>query len=105
VAARGNDLPGALGFVNQVRTPCTSPLAEPVACLPALTLTDVPTRDVMLDAILRERYYELYLQALRWSDLRRFGKAVKYRFMMVSRTECTNNPNAPPELCQLQTVN
>ena len=105
VAARNGDLPAALNFLNQVRTPCSSTLAEPVACLPALTLADVPNQQAMLDAILRERYYELYLQALRWSDLRRFGKAVKYRFMMVSRVECTNNPNAPPELCQLQTVN
>lgn len=105
VRARGNDLTGALDMLNQVRTQCTSQLDEPVACLPALTPADVPTQAAMLDAILRERYYELFLQGLYWSDLRRFGKPVKYEFMMVHRGECQNNPNAPAEVCQLQTTN
>ena len=105
VLARQNNLQGALDLVNQVRVPCTSALDEPIACLPALTLTDAPTQQAVLDVILRERYYELYLQGVRWSDLRRFGKPVKYRFMMVSRAECTNNPSAPDELCADQTTN
>jgi hypothetical protein len=105
VLARQNNLQAALDLLNQVRTQCTSTLVEPVACLPALTLANVSTQQAMLDAILRERYYELYLQGLYWSDLRRFGKPVKYKFMMVSAIECLNNQNAPPELCQTQTVN
>lgn len=104
VAARSGDLAGALTLLNQVRTPCTSPLNEPVACLPALTALDVPTEAAMLDAILLERQYELYLQGVRWSDLRRFGKPLKYQFMMVSRAECQNNPSAPAELCLPQTT-
>lgn len=99
VLARQGDLPGALVLVNEVRTPCSSPLNEPVACLPALTLADVPTQQAMLDQILLEREYELYLQAVRWSDLRRFGKPLKYEFMMVSEAECERNANTPPELC------
>jgi hypothetical protein len=45
-----------------------------VACLPALTATDLPNQADVLDQILWERRYELYLQAVRWSDLRRFGE-------------------------------
>ncbi len=99
VYARQNNLAQALIALNEVRTPCTSSLDEPVACLPPLTILDVPTQAAMLDAILRERRYELYLQGVHWSDLRRFGKHLKYNFMMVSSVECGNNPNAPPELC------
>lgn len=100
VHARRDDLGQALTLVNQVRTQCSSPLNEPVACLPALTAADVPNQQAMLDAILREREYELYLQGLRWSDLRRFGRPVKYQFMSVPSTECTRNQNAPIELCR-----
>ncbi|MGQ0562911.1 MAG: RagB/SusD family nutrient uptake outer membrane protein, partial [Gemmatimonadota bacterium] len=105
VAARQNNLPEARTLLNQVRTQCTSALNEPVACLPELTTTDVPNQQAMLAAILRERQYELFLQGLRWSDLRRFGKPAKYQFMMVARGECTNHQNAPAEVCQLQTTN
>lgn len=99
VLARQDDLEGALVLVNEVRTPCSSPLNEPVACLPALTLAQVPTQQAMLDRILHEREYELYLQGLRWSDLRRFGEETKYEFMMVSELECERNVNTPRELC------
>jgi starch-binding outer membrane protein, SusD/RagB family len=100
VYARQNNLPDALIQLNAVRTPCTSTLPEPIACLPALTLAQVPTQAAMLDAIYRERQYELYLQGLHWSDARRFGRPMKYLFLMVSRPECERNPSAPPEVCQ-----
>jgi starch-binding outer membrane protein, SusD/RagB family len=102
VAARQNRLDDALTFLNQVRTPCTSALPEPVACLPALTLAEVPTQAAMLAAILRERRYELYMQGLRWSDLRRFGQPVKYQWMPVPITECGRNSNVPQDLCAAQ---
>ena len=103
VYARQNNLAQALVLLNQVRTPCTSTLAEPIACLPALTLADIPTQQAMLDAILRERQYELFVSGLAWSDLRRFGKPVKYQFMLVSSAECVRNSNAPTELCNTTT--
>jgi starch-binding outer membrane protein, SusD/RagB family len=105
VAARQNRLNDALGFVNEVRTQCASPHPEPLACLPALTLADVPTQEAMLDEILKQRRYELYLQHVRWSDLRRFGKPVKYQWMPVPITECDRNTNTPPALCQPQPAN
>jgi hypothetical protein len=100
VLARQNNLAQALILLNQVRTPCTSALAEPVACLPALTAAQVATQATMLDAILRARQYELFVQGVSWSDLRRFGRQVKYPYMMVSSSECTRNAKAPPELCR-----
>jgi starch-binding outer membrane protein, SusD/RagB family len=100
VAARENRLfPDALGYVNEVRTQCTSALPEPVACLPALTAVDVPTQAAMLAEILEQRRYELYLQHLRWSDLRRFGQPVKYEWMPVSLAECDRNTNVPVAQC------
>lgn len=107
VAARQNNLPAALIFVNQVRTQCDddTPHPEPTACLPPLLLTDVPTQGAMLDEILLQRRYELYLQGVRWEDLRRFGEVVKYEFMPVPITECDRNPNTPPELCAPQPAN
>lgn len=105
VAARQNRLVDALAFVNAVRTPCSSPLPEPVACLPALTLPDVPTQAAMLAEILKQRRYELYLQGLRWSDLRRFGQPVKYQWMPVPITECGRNSSAPADLCAAQPAN
>ncbi|HSJ30554.1 MAG TPA: hypothetical protein VK933_03910, partial [Longimicrobiales bacterium] len=59
-----------------------------------------PTRDAMLAEILRQRRFELYLQHLRWSDLRRFGQPVKFMWMPVPITECDRNSAAPRELCQ-----
>jgi starch-binding outer membrane protein, SusD/RagB family len=103
VYARQNNLAQALTLLNQVRTPCTSALPEPVACLPALTTADVPTQAAMLDAIYRERQYELYLQGMHWSDARRFGKPLKYTYLMVSRPECDRNTAAPTDICQSST--
>jgi starch-binding outer membrane protein, SusD/RagB family len=105
VAARQNRLTDALGYVNDVRTQCSSTADEPVACLPPLTPADVPTQDAMLDEILRQRRYELYLQNVRWSDLRRFGEPLKYQWMPVSISECDRNPNTPVELCAAEPGN
>lgn len=95
VHARQGRLDQALTLVNAVRTQCTSALAEPVACLPARTAEQLPTQAAILAEILRQRQYELYLQGLRWSDLRRFGQPVKYPFMPVPTIECDRNQSAP----------
>lgn len=100
VHARQDRLADALEWVNAVRTQCSSPVNEPLACLPALEADDVPTQAAILAEILRQRRYELYLQGLRWSDLRRFDQPMKYQFMPVPSTECARNPNTPQELCQ-----
>ncbi len=99
VHARSGNLAQALALVNAVRTQCSSPLPEPVACIPALTAADVPTQGAMLDAILEERGFELYLQAVRWADLRRFGAPTKYTFMPIPVAECDRNTNTPQDLC------
>jgi starch-binding outer membrane protein, SusD/RagB family len=101
VHARNNELPQARTLINEVRTQCSSPHPEPVACLPALDATDLPTQADVLAQILHERRYELYLQGVRWSDLRRFNQPVKYEFMPIPVTECDRNNNAPtgPGLC------
>lgn len=105
VAARQNRLVDALMYVNEVRTQCSSTVDEPVACLPPLLLTQVPTQEAMLEEILRQRRYELYLQNLRWSDLRRFNEPVKYDWMPVSIAECDRNPNTPDALCAPEPAN
>jgi len=101
VQARQGNLGPARDLLNQVRTQCESALPEPVACLPALDADDLPTQQDVLDQILWERRYELYLQGVRWSDLRRFGEETKYQFMPIPITECDRNTNAPtgPGLC------
>lgn len=95
VHARQGRLPEALGLVNAVRTDCDAAVDEPAACLPALTMEDVGTQAAMLQEILRQRRYELYLQGVRWSDLRRFGAPMKYTFMPVPTSECDRNDLAP----------
>lgn len=100
VYARRGDIALAREQVNEVRTQCSSAIDEPVACLPPLTLLQATTEEAMLEEILRQRRYELYLQAVRWSDLRRFGQPVKYEFMPVPTSECERNQSTPQELCQ-----
>ncbi|MGH7475675.1 MAG: RagB/SusD family nutrient uptake outer membrane protein [Longimicrobiales bacterium] len=102
IHARQGNLAAAIALINEVRTQCSSVLDEPVACLPPYVPL-LPTQQQVLDQILYEREYELYLQAVRWSDLRRFGEPVKYEFMMVPRSECDRNANAPTDICQLST--
>lgn len=106
VHARQNNLPQALLLLNQVRQHCPTPNTgtDPGACLPPLLITDVPTQQAMLDAIYRERQYELFLMGMHWSDARRFGRPLKYDFLMVSRPECERNANAPAEVCQTTTL-
>jgi hypothetical protein len=106
VYARQNNLAQALLLLNQVRQHCPNPNTgtDPGACLPPLVITDVPTQTAMLDAIYRERQYELFLMGMHWSDARRFGRPLKYEFLMVSRPECERNINSPAEVCQTSTL-
>jgi len=96
VHARANRLSEARALINAVRTQCnpTAP-GEPVACLPALSDAQLATQGAILAEILRQRGYELYLQNLRWEDLRRFGAPLKYAFNRYPLAECDLNTNAP----------
>jgi hypothetical protein len=71
--ARQNNLANALTELNNVRTKTTD-AAGIGAGLPALTSTDLPTQQAMLDQIYKERLYELFISPLRLGDTRRFGK-------------------------------
>lgn len=94
--ARSNRIPEARTLVNAVRTQCTpSAPGEPVACLAALPADALDTREELLAEILKQRRYELYLQNLRWEDLRRFGASLKYPWNAYPLAECDLNPNAP----------
>ncbi|HEX7239350.1 MAG TPA: RagB/SusD family nutrient uptake outer membrane protein [Longimicrobiaceae bacterium] len=93
--ARTGQLAQARTLVNAVRTQCTSTLAEPLACLPALTEAQLPTQAAVLAEILKQRRYELFLTGLAYEDRRRFGQTLKYRWLPVPQAECDRNPNAP----------
>jgi hypothetical protein len=94
VAARTNDLPAAIALINEVRTQCNA-TGEPAACLDPLDAGDLPTQHAVLDEILEQRRYELYLQGLRFDDLRRFDAQRKYDFLPLPQTECDRNASAP----------
>lgn len=96
--ARTGDLAQARTLINEVRTQCpsgTAEPAEPMACLPALTASDLADAQAVLDEILRQRRYELFLQGLRYEDLRRFGGPLKYNWIPYPTAECSRNENAP----------
>jgi hypothetical protein len=96
VLARQGDLAGARTLINEVRTQCTTGTpAEPVACLAAKTAADLPDQASVLAEILRQRRYELYLQGLRFDDLRRFAAVRKYDFLPLPQSECDRNASAP----------
>lgn len=91
------NLGAARELINEVRVPCTSGLEEPVACLPALTFLALPDADAILDQIAYERRYELYLQGLRWEDMRRLDDYIDeeptLEFFGFPPSECQVNPN------------
>jgi starch-binding outer membrane protein, SusD/RagB family len=97
--ARLNQLPQARALINQVRTKCQpAPANQPAACLPALTDAQLPDLDAILRQVAIERRYELYMQGLRWEDLRRLGqyvgRAPKLAFLPLPLSECQLNPAA-----------
>src|SRR5690606_8690827 len=92
VRARAGNLPEAIALINEVRKQCSAPVDEPVACLPPLTAGDLPTQSAVLQEILRQRRYELYLQGVRYSDLRRFGQPMAFEWLPLPNIECSRNP-------------
>jgi hypothetical protein len=96
VLARAGDLDDAIDLINEVRTQCTSGTpTEPVACLSEKDDEDLPDQASVLNEILRQRRFELFLQGLRFDDLRRFQAQRKYDFLPLPTSECDRNPSAP----------
>lgn len=93
-AARQNDLGTARALINEVRTQC-GVTEEPAACLDPLGEAELPTQDAVLAEILHQRRYELFLQGVRFDDLRRFGAERKYDFLPIPQSECDRNASAP----------
>jgi len=96
---RLGNLPAARDLVNAVRTQCSSSVAEPVACLPALPVEALDTQAELYAEILKQRRYELFAQGLRWEDLRRLeqytDKRPSIRFLPYPQSECDRNPANP----------
>ncbi|HEX6059732.1 MAG TPA: RagB/SusD family nutrient uptake outer membrane protein [Gemmatimonadaceae bacterium] len=89
--------PAALALINEVREQDASAFDEPVADLPPVVLT---TEAEFLAQIEYERRYELYMQGMRWEDVRRFGAAVAgeaptIEFLPIPQQECDANPSDP----------
>lgn len=91
---RLGDFANARRLINEVRTQSVNP---PVAGLPALPVAALDTEPELLRQILYERRYELFLQGVRWEDLRRLAPYTTVRptvsFLPIPRQECLNNPN------------
>lgn len=98
VLARNNQLAPAIDLINEVRTQCAPPGTEPsdpMPCLAPITIATHSTQAAVLDEILLQRRYELFLFGLRYEDLRRFGEPLKYEWLPIPTSECQLNPNAP----------
>ncbi len=65
-------LPQAQAVLDSVRTDCTGPVAQPRACLPALTGT-LSAAELRAE-IYRQRRYELFATGLSWEDARRLNQ-------------------------------
>ena len=96
-AARRNDFPAAVAFINQVRTKSAT-ANTPGAQLPPVSGAVLDTQAELLAQIAYERRYELFSQGLRWEDLRRLGqyvgRAPRANFLPLPSAECSSNPNA-----------
>ncbi len=92
----------AATLVNAVRTQCTPSatfgnFAEPTACMAALPATSLDSEAELLAEIAYQRRYELFLQGVRWEDIRRFGPAVagdtpSLTWFPLPASECLLNP-------------
>lgn len=93
-AVRQGDFAAARDFINEVRTAG----AEPFADLPELADADLDTEEELLRQIAYERRYELYMQGLRWEDMRRLDPYIDaeptIEFLPYPQQECTTNPEA-----------
>lgn len=88
-----DNLEQARMLINQVRANG----APPTANLPPLSDEELATREDILRQIAYERRYELYMQGLRWEDLRRLSAVVDerptFQFLPFPQRECLANPS------------
>lgn len=93
-AVRQNDFPTARNLINEVRTAGAAPFAS----LPALPVDALDTEEELLRQIAYERRYELYMQGLRWEDMRRLDPYIDteptIEWLPLPTQECTANPSA-----------
>ena len=93
-AAQQGDFGTAADFINQVRTGGSAPLAG----LPEIADADLDSADEVFRQIAYERRYELYMQGLRWEDMRRLDAYIDseptIEFLPYPQQECVTNPNA-----------
>src|SRR5690606_9951245 len=102
-----SDLPGAIAAVNEVRTRCTSPLQEPVACL---SPTGAATEEAVREEIYAQRRFALYATGQSWEDARRLGQVGQFTAPLAMSTsraqrcwlpypqgERNANSNVPPD--------
>lgn len=84
----------ARDLINTVRTGGAVPMAN----LPELLVADLDTEDELLTQIAYERRYELYMQGLRWEDMRRLSDYIEREptldFLPLPEQECLANPSA-----------
>lgn len=85
----------ARDLVNEVRTQCTAAVEEPVACLGEMTVAELDSEEELLTQIAYERAYELYMQGLRWEDMRRLDAYLVndawLDFLPIPQQECLAN--------------
>lgn len=85
-------------LINQVRTQCSSTVAEPLACQAELPVEALDTAAEVYAEILYQRRYELFAQGLRLEDLRRLDEYSAIEptvdFLPYPTTECQRNPNS-----------
>ncbi|MFW6201171.1 MAG: RagB/SusD family nutrient uptake outer membrane protein [Gemmatimonadota bacterium] len=97
--AREGRYPEAARLLNDVRTQTSSGVDEPVAGLDEIPEDELDTEAELLEQIAHERRYELFMQGLRWEDVRRFGAAATteptFDFLPLPRQECVANPGEP----------
>lgn len=96
--ARLGNLDQARALINQVRTKLPT-ATTPGAALPAKTAAELNTLNAVLRQIAYERRYELYMQGLRWEDMRRLDAVIdeepSMQWLPYPSTECQANPADP----------
>ncbi len=103
--ANTNQLALAAQMVNYVRTRCGGAATQPKACLTALPLSSLTTKEQIVAEIYKQRKFELYATGLRWEDVRRqalvsatspFAKRCWLLYPNSERATNTSVPANPP---------